>query len=105
MPPQLPDWANLRTLAIDLWPRNPTRPDRKVRAWGAQTEMLLAALGTVVAVRARIKLEMRWDADCERFEREYVERGRWRRVVEADDKGAPDQGDDFVIGGTSCVGM
>ena len=97
MPPQLPHWANLRTLTIDLWPRNPTCPDRDVRAsggvraWGPQTEMFLAALGTTVVVRTRVELEMRWKVDCERFEREYVERGRWRRVIEADNEGAPDQ--------------
>lgn len=78
MPPQLPALPKLRALMIDLWPRNPTRPCGKGWAWGTQTEMLLAGLGVVVAVRARIRLEMRWDADCERFEREYVEKGRWR---------------------------
>lgn len=91
--PQLPDLhlPNLRTLNIDLWPRNPTRPDLIDRAWGTQTEKLLAEVGVVFAVRARIRLEMRWVADCERFEREYVEQGRWRRVIEADEKCAPFQ--------------
>lgn len=80
--PDLPALPNLRTLAIDLWPRDPTRPDRKDRAWGQQTERLLATLGVVSAVRARIRLEMRWAADCERFERGYVREERWRRIVE-----------------------
>ena len=80
MPP-LPDWPNLRTLTIELWPRNPTRPEVRDREWGRQTEELLARLGVTLAVRARITLEMRWAADCERFEREYVKRGRWRRIV------------------------
>lgn len=31
---------------------------------------------------------MRWGVDCERFEREYVEKGRWRRVVDNDENGA-----------------
>lgn len=97
--PQLPDLPNLHTLAVDLWPRNPTRgpqnihrPDSTDRAWGTQTEKLLDGSGVVLAVRARIRLEMRWAADCERFEREYVERGRWRRVIGDDENGAPDQG-------------
>lgn len=94
MPP-LPDWPSLCTLQIELWPRNPTRPelragesgphgkwDAQLRAgeWGAQTEELLASLGITLASRARITLEMRWAADCERFERTYVEHGRWTRV-------------------------
>ena len=80
MPP-LPDWSDLRTLQIELWPRNPTRPEVMDREWGRQTEELLAQLGVTLAVRARITLEMRWAADCERFEREYVKRGQWRRIV------------------------
>lgn len=81
MPPFLPDWPNLRTLALDLWPRNPTRRDVQDRKWGAQTEELLARLGVTLAVRARITLEMRGVADCERFECEYVGRRQWRRVT------------------------
>ena len=80
MPP-LPEWPNLRTLQIELWPRNPARPEVDDREWGWQTEELLARLGVTLAVRARITLEMRWAADCERFEREYVNTGRWRRTV------------------------
>ena len=80
MPP-LPDWPNLRTLQIDLWPRNPARPEVTDREWGWQTEELLAHLGVTLAVRAKITLEMRWAADCERFERKYVNKGRWRRIV------------------------
>ena len=79
MPP-LPKWPNLRTLQIELLPRNPGRPNVKDREWGMQTEELLACLGVTLAVRARITLEMRWAADCERFERAYVEHGRWIRV-------------------------
>ena len=84
MPP-LPDWSDLRTLQIELWPRNPTRPEVRDREWGRQTERLLARLGAALAVRARITLEMRWAADCERFEREYVEKGRWKRIVGDDE--------------------
>ena len=79
MPP-LPDWPDLRTLKIELWPRNPTRPKVMDRVWGRQTEELLASLGITLASRARITLEMRWAADCERFERAYVEHGRWTRI-------------------------
>ena len=68
------------TLVIDLWPRDPTRPDVTDRAWGPQAEILLAGLGVTIAAGATITLEMRWVADCERFEREYVERRKWRRV-------------------------
>ena len=79
MPP-LPDWPALRTLKIDLWPRNPARPEVRDLEWGRQTEELLASLGITLASRARITLEMRWAADCERFERAYVEHGRWTRI-------------------------
>lgn len=89
--PDLPALPNLCTFATDLWPRNPTRREWDDRAWGKQTETLLAALGVVLAVGARITLEMRWAADCERFEREYVGEGRWSRVIEADENGAPDR--------------
>ena len=86
MPP-LPDWPDLRTLQIELWPRNPARPEVKDREWGWRTEELLARLGVTLAVRARITLEMRWVADCERFEREYVMKGRWRRIFVDDGDG------------------
>ena len=86
--PDLPAFPNLRTLAIDLWPRRPTLQDRVDRGWGKQTETLLAALGLVVAAKARISLEMRWTADCERFEREYVGKRQWRRVTEDVERGA-----------------
>ena len=90
--PQLPSWSDLRTLAIDLWPRDPSRLDpKKDRAWGVQTEALLAGLGATSAVGAKITLEMRWLADCERFEREYVAKGWWRRVTADAKDGAPDQ--------------
>lgn len=50
---------------------------------------MLGELGTVVAVSARVGVEMRWVGDWERFEREFVQRGRWRRIVdeEAGDHG------------------
>ena len=79
MPP-LPEWPDLRTLQIELWPRNPARPEVQDREWGRQTEELLASLGVILAPRAKITLEMRWAADCERFERAYVEHGRWTRI-------------------------
>ena len=94
--PVLPEWSDLRTLAIDLWPRNPVRPHpKKDRAWGMQTEALLGHLGSVVAATARITLEMRWAADCERFEREYVRNGRWRRVGIDPEDGVPDHKGSF----------
>ena len=88
--PDLPTLPNLRVLAIDLWPRNPTRQNQEDRAWGPQTEKLLAALGLEVAARARISLEMRWAADCWRFEREYVGKGRRGRVIGDEGNDAPD---------------
>ena len=94
--PQLPSWPGLRTLAIDLWPRNPSRCDpKKDRAWGPQTEALLARLGATSAVGAKITLDVRWLADCERFEREYVAKGRWRRVTADARDGAPGQEGEF----------
>ena len=47
-------------------------------------------LGVEVAVGARISLEMRWAADCERFEREYVGTGRRGRVIGDEGNDAPD---------------
>ena len=88
--PDLPTLPNLRVLAIDLWPRDPTRRNREDRAWGPQTEKLLAALGVEVAARARISLAMRWAADCWRFEREYVGTGRRGRVIGDEGNDAPD---------------
>ena len=88
--PDLPTLPNLHALAIDLWPRKPTRRNREDRAWGPQTEKLLAALGVEVAAGARISLEMRWAADYERFEREYVGKGRRGRVIGDEGNDAPD---------------
>lgn len=93
--PVLPEWPDLRTLAIDLWPRNPVRPQKEDRAWGTQIEALLGHLGSVVAAMARITLEMRWAEDCERFEREYVGKGRWRQVGADDENGASDLKGEF----------
>ena len=91
----LPELPNLRTLNIDLWPRDPMRKDPKTnRAWGEQTEELLAGLGVTSAVRAKITLEMRWITDCKRFEQEYVDNGPWRRVA-VDEDGAPIQENGF----------
>lgn len=81
MPPFLPRWPNLATLALDLCPRYPARSNVKDRQWGVQTEELLARLGVTVAARARITVEMRGADDCERFEQEYVGRRRRRRVA------------------------
>ncbi|KAL9073474.1 MAG: hypothetical protein Q9161_002895 [Pseudevernia consocians] len=64
-------------------------------SWGTQTETVLAALEVTLAVRAGIRLEMRWVANCERFGREYVQKGRWRRVIEGKGHGAPDQEGSF----------
>lgn len=94
--PHLPKWPGLRTLNIDLWPRNPGRPHpEKHTAWGVQTEKLLYSLGVVSAVRANITLEMRWAADCERFERDFVERGRWRGIITGDEDGVQEQEGEF----------
>ena len=68
----------LRVLNIDLWPRTPTRTDTESRAWGQESEDLLRSLTT--DAKATVRLEMRWAADCERFEREYVRGGAWVRV-------------------------
>ena len=67
----------LRVLNIDLWPRDPTRANTEDRVWGQQSEALLRSLTNV---KAKVRLEMRWVADCERFEREYVRDGAWVRV-------------------------
>ena len=66
---------NLRTLFIELWPRNPAREDRHDRAWGDQTLCLLEALR---GVNATVVLELRWKIDCERFEEQYVGEQGWQ---------------------------
>lgn len=75
--PQLP---KLRMLNIDLWPRDPARSDPIDTAWGKQTETLLESLQTWAGV-IKVRLEIRWKADCERFEREYVANGAWACVL------------------------
>lgn len=69
--------ANLRILDLDLWPRDPTRTDTESRAWGGQSEVLLQSLHNV---NAKVRLDLRWAEDCERFEREYVRNGGWKRI-------------------------
>ena len=76
----LPSVPGLQMLYIDLWPRDPARSDSG-RAWGEQTETLLTSLQMWVGV-LKVRLEMRWRDDCERFEREYVTNGLWVRVLE-----------------------
>lgn len=67
----------LRVLNIDLWPRDPTRMNTEDRCWGEQSEALLRSL---TDGKVKVRLELRWVVDCERFEREYVRDGAWRRV-------------------------
>ena len=83
---------NLRTLSIDLWPRDPSRLDKDNRAWGEQSEVLLQDLSYV---KAKVRLGLRWVEDCERFEREYVTNGAWQRVLEV-------ELDDQSYGGSCC---
>ena len=45
--------------------------------WGPQTIATLDALGQV-ADGIKVVLEMRWQEDCTRFEREYCAEGRWQ---------------------------
>ena len=82
-------------VVIDLWPRDPSRWDLGDRAWGPQTEELLAGLGSTIAASATIRLQMRWVTDCERFEREYVRRGLWRRISKDGGSGFPDRDPGF----------
>ncbi|CAD6588727.1 MAG: subunit of the Arp2/3 complex [Alectoria sarmentosa] len=77
----IPLLPKLKLLRIDLWPRDPARTDLDDRAWGKQTETLLASLQTCAGA-AKVRLGMRWRADCERFEKEYVENGSWEQVSE-----------------------
>ena len=81
-PGALAIFPNLRELFVELWPRDPTRTlkgDRSVRrddrSWGEQTLRLLDALQ---GLNARVVLQLRWESDCERFEREYVGVRGWR---------------------------
>ena len=95
MPQSLQFLDLFHTVAIDLWPRDPRRWDLSDRAWGPQTEELLAGLGVTIAASATVRLEMRWVADSERFEREYVGRGRWKRVGEDSNSGSSDRDPGF----------
>ena len=70
-------FPNLRILEIDLWPRNPTRIDTGDREWGEQSDSLIKCLHYS---KARVRLRLRWAADCERFEREYVREGGWKCI-------------------------
>lgn len=70
-------FPNLRILEIDLWPRDPTRADRGSREWGEQSDDLIKSLHNL---EARARLRLRWAADCERFEREYVREGGWKCI-------------------------
>lgn len=68
---------NLRILDVDLWPRDPTRTDTGSRAWDEQSDVLIKCLHYV---KAKVKLRLRWAADCERFERKHVRKGGWKCV-------------------------
>lgn len=70
-------FPNLRILEIDLWPRDPTRSETGNREWGAQSDVLIKSLHNL---KARVRLALRWAADCERFEREYVREGGWKCI-------------------------
>lgn len=71
----------LRELFVELWPRDPMREDKGNRSWGFQTPLLLQALE---GVKARVVVELRWESDCQRFEREYVGWRGWRRRMGAE---------------------
>lgn len=71
---------NIRTLTIDLWPRDPTRLDTDNRNWGEQSKTLVESLHSVRG--SKVRLELRWAAYYEMFEREYVTNGAWERVLE-----------------------
>ena len=68
---------NLRELVVELWPRNPTRKDKEGRSWGHQTIDILEALGEM---KRRVVVEFGWEADCDRFQNEYVGIKGWQRV-------------------------
>lgn len=74
--------ANLRNINLTLIPR-----DLRLRnddTWGPQPLALLEAL-YLIERRVRVRLGLRWNFDCERFEREYCGRGRWKILDEEDD--------------------
>ncbi len=76
---------NLRELAIELWPRDPTQQNKDDQSWGDQTVGLLEALGEM---KARVVAAFRWKIDCERFETEYVGTKGWKQMeVEEGDLG------------------
>lgn len=68
---------SLRVLDIDLWPRDPTNTNTVSRAWGEQNDVLVRGLQYV---KAKVRLRLRWVADCEKFEEECVRKGGWRCV-------------------------
>ena len=93
MDPWLSPPPTIHTLSIRLLPRNPIYCSNSTtdRVWGPQTEALLASLGVTMGAKAKIRLEMRWEDDCARFEREYVETGRWRRISADDGRDSDDK--------------
>jgi hypothetical protein len=72
--------SSLRTLHIDLWPRNPMRADAGDRSWGKDTKEMLKFVSTI---DIRVVIELRWFEDCEYFEREYTDRS-WQRLHGSD---------------------
>lgn len=93
--------SNLRTLYIDLWPRDPMHIDAKAKSqyketsrllwprdstkadteenyWGKETGQLLQ---TISMMNIRVVVELRWIGDCEHFERDYIGRKGWTRLV------------------------
>ena len=65
---------NLRTIFLNLIPRNPVHNDGH---WGQQTEDFLSNLGDLTAT---IILNLRWKDDCDYFEDKYVGIRGWRCI-------------------------
>lgn len=56
-----------------IWPRRVHEAEETNNPWVRDTERLLDTLGRV-RLKALLRLEFRWQHDCERFEREWMDR-------------------------------
>lgn len=72
----------LSDLYLDIWPRKVREAflgheaEEANNPWGPDTERLLDSLGKA-RLTARTVLEFRWQHDCERFEKEWMDKQGW----------------------------
>lgn len=78
---------NLKTVFLSLIPRNPTPTvwqHNPALDWGHPIEDFLTSLGDS---KATIILNLRWNVDCDYFERKYVGTQGWRCIWRSENEG------------------